>query len=78
MPVARFHSTDVTLDYDGTLLRVWSADPDALGDVHCVLAHAGDAELEGPLVGMFAVHSSLAHTLPGKLSTYAQHAVDRL
>jgi len=78
MQSATFRPTDITLDYDGTLLRVWVADPDALGDVHCVLGHASDAKLDGPIVGMFAVHSSLAHTLPGKLAKYAQHAVDRL
>jgi hypothetical protein len=104
MPVATFHFTDITLDYDGTRLRLWRALPDAVGDVHCVLVRASDLDLDEtklitwlggmhcvlvhgdddldspplPVVGMFAVHSSLAHTLPADLAKYAQLAIDRL
>jgi len=76
MPVFTFRTTDVTLNYGALRVRVWTADPDELGDIRCVLAHATDTELEGAVVGAFIVDASLAYTLPASLATYAQRTID--
>jgi sugar (pentulose or hexulose) kinase len=57
-------------------LRVSLCEPDELGHVHGILTR--DDYLSGPIVGIFAVESSLAHTLPADLAKYAQQVVDGL
>jgi hypothetical protein len=76
MPFATFRPTEFTLDCHGVQLRVSVAEPDELGYVHCILTR--DDYLNGPIVGIFAVHSSLAHMLPADLPKYAQRVVDGL